>query len=453
MTSVLCLDSACYQKVLPGEEVFFVASKISQPQSSCIYTSTGVFEDIPMFSGVFGGQNQAPPAFRKRAILLALVLFWVVAATFPARAQQPPQQPPANPNQQEAPPEAGGPQNDVGPYVVPKKKEEPPPPAPEKPKKIEGMPDYSISVQVPLVNLDVLVTTKDGQTIPGLKKENFKIFEDGTPQQIASFNQTTAPITAVLLVEFASSRWHGWKEYQYVYDALNAAYTFAGGLKKDDWVAVVSYDMKPQILVDFTQDKNAVTGALNMLRIPGFSERNLFDALFDTLDRCDRIEGKKYIILVSSGADTFSKLNLDQILKKVKSTKDVTIYAISIGWQYREAVDAASMGNDPFGREVGWLQNDNQLRTFASLTGGRAYFPRFEGELPELFNQISADIRNQYSITYHPTNTKQDGTYRKLKVELQAPDGGPLKIRDQKGKQVKSIVYARDGYTAKHTVE
>ena len=89
--------------------------------------------------------------------------------------------------------------------MIPKKKEEPPPPAPEKPKKIENMPDYSITVSVPLVNLDVLVTSKDGQTIPGLKKENFKILEDGTPQQIATFNQTEAPITAVLLIEFAAA--------------------------------------------------------------------------------------------------------------------------------------------------------------------------------------------------------------------------------------------------------
>jgi len=118
----------------------------------------------------------------------------MAAATFVSLAQAPAQQPPAqqpaaNPNQQEGAAEAGGPQGDVGPYVIPKKKEEPPPPAPEKPKKIENMPDYSISVTVPIVNLDVLVTTKDGQTIPGLKKENFKILEDGSPQQIATFNQ------------------------------------------------------------------------------------------------------------------------------------------------------------------------------------------------------------------------------------------------------------------------
>jgi len=305
---------------------------------------------------------------------------------------------------------------------------------------------------VPLVTLDVLVTTKDGQTIPGLKPENFKILEDGQQQKIASFNQTQAPITAVLLIEFAAARaFSGSQAYHYMYDALNASYTFARTLKKDDWVAVESYDMKPSILVDFTQDKQAIMGALNMLRVPGFSERNLFDALFDTIDRIDRIEGKKYIILVSSGADTFSKLNLDQTIKKVKSTKDITIYAVSIGWTYREMADAAGMAGGA--REIGWAQNDNQMNTFAHLTGGRAYFPRFEGELPEVFNQISDDIRHQYSITYHPTNTKLDGTYRKLKVELQGPDGGPLKIRDQKGKEVKPVIYAREGYTAKHTVE
>lgn len=402
-----------------------------------------------MFYSEFSGQNGLPSASRKHVILLAFVLVWMVAATFSAQAQDTSHQPPANPNQQEAPPEAGGPQNDVGPYVIPKKKEEPPPPAPEKPKKIENMPDYSITVSVPVVNLDVLVTTKDGQTIPGLKKENFKIMEDGAPQQIASFNQSQAPITAVLLVEFASTN------YDFEVEALRASYAFANTLQKEDWVSVISYDIKPYILVDFTQDKRAVIAALNQLRMPGFAETNLFDALFDTLDRIDRIEGKKYIILVTTGVDTFSKLTLDQTLKKIKSTKDVTIYPISVGFSAREYCEVhhcRTRGMIPVSN-MDYLQADNEVKTFAQLTGGRAYFPRFQGELPEIFHDIAADIRNQYSISYHPTNAKLDGTYRKLKVELQAPDGGPLKVHDQKGKEVKYIVYAREGYTAKHTVD
>ena len=390
------------------------------------------------------------PVFCKRLILLAVVFFWMVAATFRREAQDTSQQPPNNPNKQEAPPDAGGPQNDVGPYVIPKKKEEPPPPAPEKPKKIENMPDYSISVNVPVVTLDVLVTTKDGQTIPGLKQDNFKIAEDGEPQKIASFNQTQAPITAVLLIEFASTN------YDFEVEALRASYAFANTLQKEDWVAVISYDMKPQILADFTQDKRAVMAALNQLRMPGFAETNLFDALFDTLDRIDRIEGKKYVILVTTGFDSFSKLNLGQITKKIKSTKDVTIYPISVGFMAREYCEVHHCQTRSMGihaTEMDYLQADNEMKTFASLTGGRAYFPRFAGELPGLFSEVGADIRNQYSISYHPTNAKLDGTYRKLKVELQAPDGGPLKVRDQKGKDIKYIVYAREGYTAKPQVE
>ncbi|MGA9903622.1 MAG: VWA domain-containing protein, partial [Terriglobales bacterium] len=262
-----------------------------------------------MICGVFGGQNHVPSDSRKRLILLAFIFCCcsMIVATFPAlsQAQAAPQQPPpSNPNQQETPPEAGGPQNDVGPYVVPKKKEEPPPPPPERPKKIENMPDYSIRVDVPIVNLDVLVTSKDGQTIPGLRQENFKIMEDGQPQKIATFGQTQAPITAVLLVEFASTN------YDFEVEALRASYAFASTLQKDDWVSVISYDMKPYILADFTQDKRAVIAALNQLRMPGFAETNMFDALFDTLDRIDRIEGKKYIILVTTGVDTFIKLTL-----------------------------------------------------------------------------------------------------------------------------------------------
>jgi len=413
-----------------------------------------------MFSGVFGGQSPVPSTSRKRVtplvtlgvILLAFGLFWTTAATLSVQAQETPQQPPANPNQQEAPPSAGGPQNDVGPYVVPKKKEEPPPPAPEKPKKIENMPDYSIKVDVPLVNLDVLVTTKDGQTIPGLKKENFKIMEDGAAQKISTFNQTEAPITAVLLVEFASTN------YFLMIDALRASYAFADSLKKDDWIAVAYYDMQPHILADFTQDKKAVYGALNQLRIPGFSETNLFDALYDTLDRLDRVEGKKYVILVTTGIDTFSKLTLDKIMKKIKDTKDVTIFPISVGFILRECFESGRCRGYSHGfgipvQQIDYLQGDNEMRTFAAMTGGRAYFPRFEGELPELFGDISNDIRNQYTISYSPTNSKLDGTYRKLKVQVVAPSGGPLQVKDQKGKNVKIDVVSRDGYTAKHTVD
>ncbi len=367
----------------------------------------------------------------------------------------PSQTPDTGKPKQDVPAEAGGPGDNVGPYAIPKKNpaEAPPPPPPVTPKKVDDVPDYSLKVNVPLVNVDVLVTTKDGQFVPGLTKENFRIAEDGVPQTVTKFNVTQAPITAVLLVEFANTTW------PFLVDALNASYAFASTLKKDDWVAVTYYDMQPHILTDFTQDKRAVFGALNQLRIPGFAETNEFDALYDTLDRLDRVEGKKYVILVSSGVDTFSKLTYDKILKKVKDTKDVTIFPMSIGWMWREYCQThycagmshgmASMGI----HNIDYLQADNEMKTFAEMTGGRAYYPRFQAEFGEDFRDIGDDIRHQYSLAYSPTNTKLDGTYRKLKVQVVAPNGGPLKVKDQKGKDVKIEVVARDGYTAKHTVD
>ena len=402
--------------------------------------------------------NRHLRATRLTRLTLALVASLVLLCSVtPVSAQDQPQAPPQDNTggtgkpKQEVPAEAGGPTDNVGPYAIPKKNPDaapPPPPPPASAPKIEGMPDYSIKVNVPLVNVDVMVTAKtNGQFIQGLKKDNFRVFEDGSPQQITSFNVTKAPITAVLLVEFANTN------YRFMLDALQASYSFANTLTKDDWIAVSYFDMLPHILVDFTQDKNAVYGALNQLRIPGFSETNLFDALYDTLDRLDRVEGKKYIILITTGVDTFSRLTLDKIYKKVKDTKDVTIFPISVGQIARILNPAPYRGLGISRSEMDYIQADNELRTFAAMTGGRAYFPRFQAEYGEDFQDIGSDIRNQYSISYHPSNTKLDGTYRKLKVQVVAPDGGPLKVRDQKGKDVKIEVVAREGYTAKHTVD
>jgi|HubBroStandDraft_1064217.scaffolds.fasta_scaffold03282_5 VWFA-related protein len=405
-----------------------------------------------------------PSIFRNFRLILALAVSLVLLSGLTAvSAQEPSQSPPPQDNgsanakpKQDVPAEAGGPTDNVGPYAIPRKNPDeapPPPPPPATPPKLEGMPDYSIKVNVPLVNVDVLVTSKSGGFIPGLKKENFRIYEDGAAQTISNFNLTKAPITAVLLVEFASTN------YAFMSQALQASYAFARTLQKDDWVAVAYYDMQPHILVDFTQDKSAVYGALNQMRMPGFSETNEFDALYDTLDRLDRIEGKKYVILVSSGIDTFSKLTLDKITKKIKDTKDVTIFPMSIGWYIREMCEVqhcTGMSHGIASPHIGtidYLQADNEMKTFAIMTGGRAYFPRFQAEFGEDFQEIAEDIRNQYSLAYHPTNTKLDGTYRKLKVQVLAPDGSPLKVKDQKGKDQKIEVVTRDGYTAKHTVD
>jgi VWFA-related protein len=358
---------------------------------------------------------------------------------------------PTKSQQEQMPAEAGGPAGESGSVAVPKKKGTEDAPPPPKPKQPTDNPQYSLHVDVPLVSVDARVLQKDGRPLAlpeQAAKEHFKIYEDGVPQQIQSVTMSKAPITAVLLVEFASTN------YNFMYDALNASYMFASSLQPQDWVAIEEFDMKTHILLDFTQDKQAVFGVLNRLRIPGFSETNIFDAMYDTLDRMDRIPGHKELVVVASGRDTFSKITLDTILKKIKVTPNVTIYTICTGEAFLQRVDAVAGANpnmSPLLME--YVQAKNQMNVFARMTGGRSYAPRLMGELPDIFREVAQAIRNQYTITYKPTNTKQDGTYRKLKVELVGPDGKPLIIKDEKNHDIKYQIVAREGYTAKHEVE
>jgi VWFA-related protein len=370
----------------------------------------------------------------------------------PTPAPGQPQQP-AQPDQ--AAPDSGGPTGDSGVIALPKKKDapdEPPPPsAPAAPKIVNpaGMNIPTLRIEVPEVNVDVgVLLEKTHQFVPGLKPANFRVYEDGIQQKVIGFKRVEAPITALLLCEFAANgAW--WIKAN---DMQNAAFTFTQQLHPQDYVALMTFDMNTQIVTDFTQDKRQLIQAIGSLRIPGFSETNIFDALYEGIDRLDRIQGRKYLILIASGRDTFSKLTLDKILKKVKESHDITIYTVSTGGALRAMTEGGG-GMRSQMREMDNLQADNEMRTFASLTGGASYFPRFTGELPDIFNEINQNIRAKYELVYHPTNSRQDGTFRKLRVELVDDEGQPLRMQDEKHKQLKYDIITRDGYRAKQEVE
>jgi VWFA-related protein len=362
------------------------------------------------------------------------------AATTPQQQQQQPDQ---------SGPDSGGPGGDNGAIAIPKKAEKPdvPPPPPEpKVKNPPGLTNFSLRVDVPEVTLDVgVILQKTHEFVPNLQPVNFRVYEDGVPQKVVGFQRTKAPITAVLLCEFASTN------YWFVYDMRNAAYAFAQQLQPDDYVAVVTYDLKTQILTDFTQDKRLVYESLNTLVIPGFRETDMFDAVYSTLDRLSRIEGRKYVVLIGSGYDSFSKINLDKVLAKIKATPNVTIFSVGTGQAARITGNARTGMFGP--KEIDYLQADNQMSTFARMTGGQSFFPRFAGEMPDIFHSINDSIRNQYVLTYSPTNAKQDGSYRKIRVELVDNEGQPLKMQDEKHHPLKYDVITRDGYKAKQQVD
>jgi VWFA-related protein len=385
--------------------------------------------------------------FQWKIFQVVILVFGLCGLTTMCRAQTPAPPTPQTPAQT-PPPADAGPQIDNGSIVLPKKKEQqaaPPAPAEEKTKNPGGE-IYSLRVDVPIVNLDVSVLLdKTHQFVPGLKPDNFLVVEDGVEQQVQSVRLTKTPITAVLLLEFAAN------SYAFIQDMQNASASFFRTLQPEDYVAVVTYDMRSHILTDFTNNKDTIREALQSLMIPGFRETNEFDALYETLDRLTRVDGRKYIILISSGRDTMSKLTLDQMMAKIKATPNVTIFTISTGNFAREMADASGrMGGIT---RMDYLQADNEMKTFAQMTGGLSFQPIFQGALPDIFGQINESIRNQYVLTYKPTNTKNDGSYRKVKIYLVDNEGKPLKMQDEKGKPLKYSIVARDGYRAKLPVE
>jgi len=214
-------------------------------------------------------------------------------------------------------------------------------------------------------------------------------------------------------------------------------------LKQQDWVALVTFDMRTKLEVDFTQNKDEVRQALYHLYFPGFSESNVYDALLETVERLKDVKGKRSILLIATGRDTFSKHTLDQTMKALHQT-DVPIFIVGMSKVITNAIERRGYT----GSEIDFLQDENQMKTFAKETGGYAWFPQFTGEVPGIFQEVAAFLRNQYSLSYSPTNRNRDGKFRRVKVELVAPDGAPLTVTDQKGKKQKYVVYAREGYVA-----
>lgn len=311
----------------------------------------------------------------------------------------------------------------------------------------EGLPTFRSDVIT--VTVDVTVMDNRGRFIPNIPGGNFRILEDGKPQQLSDFSMGEAPMTVALVIEFSNLFQQYWSEAWY--QTLTAAYGFLETLRPEDYVAVVAYDLRPEILSDFSTDKRAAHEAMQRLRIAAYSESNLYDAITDTATRMSEIEGRRAIVLIASGIDTFSKLTFGQTRKSLQES-GVPIYAIGLMQALREWYDARGWLG-PIQR-LDFLQADNQMRTFAKETGGMSFFPRFYGEFPNIFRSIAESLRNQYVLAYQPLNQERDGKFRKIKVELVNPaTGDPLKIVDEKGKAIKYQIIAKPGYTAPREVE
>jgi len=297
----------------------------------------------------------------------------------------------------------------------------------------------------------VVYNKKSGQIVMGLKKENFAIFEDGIQRDVTNFSTPDAPITVTVVLEYSKLGQMlgyigsgGQEPGQYEVLRPTAAFLQQFIKPPHDYVSVIAYDMRPTPLTDFTNDPGRIGQVISLLlrNQPAFSEANLFDALKLTLvgGKADSvvlensekqtaeyagmtsIQGRrKAVFLVTTGIDTFSKINYDQA-RKIAQNAGIPIYIIGTGnmfykkYEHRMPAQDGLAGATEPGRMT-FLQAQNTLRTFADETGG-AFFPiTFEGEIISALQSINAMMRNQYSLAYS-AGERRDGKKHKIVVKV-----------------------------------
>ncbi len=315
-----------------------------------------------------------------------------------------------------------------------------------------------LKVDTNIVNVDAVVfNKKSGQIITGLKKDNFAVFENGVKQEVVNFATPEAPITVSLVVEY--SKWselfglygNGGFESGKLEVVRPVAYFLSKFIKApDDYASVIAFDIRPTTITDFTNDPARLTQTVDLLlrNNPAFRENNLFDSikfalvggkgdavvLENTKEKSVEFAGmvnvkskRRAIILVASGINTMSKINLDEV-RKVIQNSGIPIYIISTGnlfYKKYEGQLGATDGISGMPGRLTFLQAKNQMNTFAKESGGMHFEMTFEGELPGYLNSINALLRNQYSIAYDAGETKREpGKKFKLEVKVDVDGDG-----------------------------
>lgn len=276
-----------------------------------------------------------------------------------------------------------------------------------------GEAPLTIAVDVDLVVFNVTVTDGKGRPVSGLTPEDFTISEDNRAQAIALFSPEDVPATVGLLIDNSGSMVDKRAE------VVKAALAFVGASNPGDERFVVNFNEKASLglpaSIPFTNDARRLRSALLPVAT-GLTA--LYDALALGLDHLRfATRDRTALVVLSDGGDNASRRSLDDVLHMARQS-GATIYAIGL-------YDETNLDSNP-----------RVLRRIASVTGGRAYFPRALTDLSQVWRDIAGGIRSQYTLGYESSNPARDGTFRK--VAITAGREGRRNLR----------VSARDGYLA-----
>jgi VWFA-related protein len=298
-----------------------------------------------------------------------------------------------------------------------------------------------------IVTIKMLVQDSKGCFIPNIRRENFAVYENGVRQQNATVEIEHAAVSVGLLLEYGGR-----------YQALNetvgetvsmAANQFLDEVGRDDNVAIWKYGDTIEEISGFARGHDTVQGALLSLPTPPFSEVNFYDALIAALARVQDLNGRKALIVISSGLDTFSKASYQDALQAVRRS-GIPIYAINIGPAVRRHASLSSSAG-PYAR-LDWKRAESELRQIAGASGGRMYAPQSTVDLSEVYDDLMENLRVRYVITYKSKSDSDGNGARTVRIELvDSRTGGPLRIVDANGRPVRSKIIVEDSYVPRRT--
>lgn len=309
----------------------------------------------------------------------------------------------------------------------------------------------ALRVDVRLVNVDVAVTDASGQHVPNLSRRNFRVLEDGVPQTVTHFAPTTAAVRVALLIEANPAVFLFQREH------LAMAIRLVRALRPEDEVALLTYARTLQQEIPFTRDKQAVEARLDLLgRFGlGMAEMNFNDAVADTLTwispEATGPPRRTAVVVVGTGLDSGSRLGWEELESRVGASQ-VTFFTLAVGHLLRGEPPKSrkSKNRNPSPESVAatFAEADARLRALAEASAGQAYFPESAVELDGIYAEIGERLRNLYSLAYQPSNSKRDGGFRRISVELVDENGAPLVWHGSGGAPVSLRVFARPGYFA-----
>jgi VWFA-related protein len=276
-------------------------------------------------------------------------------------------------------------------------------------------PPGSLILYVNMVDVGVIVTNTDGKFVEGLHSEDFQVFDDGVEQPIRYF-ALDQPSHVLLLIEAGPAA------YLVEGGHLRGAFALLAGLSAGDQVAVVKYAERSEVISDFSADKQVAGAALEHLNFNlGFGALNLSDSIGGVLDWLDKTQGKKTVVVLSSGVDTSAPAAAEALLQRLR-VGDVRVLAVSLAGELRPA--APSKKKTPSAAVVLSAQQfavaDETLRQLAAATGGRAYFPVDAKGFVAAYAEIAQIVRHEYNLGFAPEQL--DGSVHR--IEVRATVGG-----------------------------